>query len=407
MLRRKMIIIILVSLYSIYSFVYATLDNFIDYKILLIFSFLASFTLFPSKKILFSKRVAFIYLYFLGLSILGVFFRPPAYTANIDSLVRSLATLLLSGPIVACFVNYDESDKICFRWGLFSCLLTLALMVILHQFGVPVKKALPEFAGFRPVFHTWNQKYYAAWLVFLMWGTISFHWRKSALGTFLSIGVMIFTGIAIFTGYSDAARAALILGMIIFIVMHINYSRWLLFWQSSIWLYIFAFPLVWSLLSPDRLLFTKSITLHGGSFRVRLYSFTANLIWRHWFLGCGFGCALPVLSRFPFETGGHPHNIVLLFWLELGMLGACLLAITVTLLLSFIDRTTHGRRNAPAVWALFGSGLVIFSFSFDIWLPGIVLIYDMWLAMIILACQNTTHSHSPAQNDPRELSGDD
>ena len=71
MLRRKMITISIVSLYSIYSFVYATLDNFTDYKILLIFCFLASFALFPSKQILFSKKVTFIYLYFLGLSTLN------------------------------------------------------------------------------------------------------------------------------------------------------------------------------------------------------------------------------------------------------------------------------------------------------------------------------------------------
>src|SRR5262249_23706060 len=117
----------------------------------------------------------------------------------------------------------------------------------------------------------------------------------------------------------------------------------------------------------------------------------------------GFGSAPAVLAPFPLETGGHPHNIVLYFWLELGISGAFLLAIAVTALLSFIHNTTCCRQHAPAVWALFSSGLVLFSFSFDLWFLGIVLAYDMWLAMIMLSCQSTTDSHSLAQCDPHEL----
>jgi hypothetical protein len=75
-------------------------------------------------------------------------------------------------------------------------------------------------------------------------------------------------------------------------------------------------------------------------------------------------------------------------------LGACLLALVITELLSFIHNATCERENAPAVWAMFGSGLVIFSFSFDMWLPDVVLTYCMWIAMIRLSCQNATTSHS-------------
>ena len=398
MLHRKIIILSIVSLYSIYAFAYAIFDNFIDCKILLILSLLASLAFFPSKQTLFSQKVGFIYVYFLGLSSLSIFFRSPAYTANIDTLVRSLVAVLLSSPIVACFVNYNESHNTPFKWGLISCLVTLALLVVLHQFGIPVKKGFPEFAGFKPVSHDWNQKYYAAWLVFLMWGTISFHWRKNTLSTSLAIVVMILTGIAVFTGYSDSAKGAFILSIIIFMAMHIRYRGWLLLWQSLIYLYIFAFPLAWSLLPSSWQSFLRSINPHVD-FRVTLYSFTVDTMLKHWFLGYGFGSAPIALSRFYDVTGGHPHNIVLLFWLELGIWGAFLLMIASTVLLSFMHDTTRGRHNAPVVWALFGSGLLIFSLSFDIWHPGIVLLYGMWLAMIMLSCQNTTSSPSLAQND--------
>src|SRR5262249_7970454 len=153
----------------------------------------------------------------LGLSTLSVFFRPSAYT-NVDALVKSLTSILLTSAIVACFANYEESDNILFKWGSLGCLGTLVSVVILYQVGIPVKKVLPEFAGFNPVFNEWNQKYYAAWLVFIMWGTVSFHWRKNTLGMPLATGIIVLTGVAIFTGYSDAAKGAFILSIIIFVV---------------------------------------------------------------------------------------------------------------------------------------------------------------------------------------------
>src|SRR5262249_55439117 len=150
--------------------------------------------------------------------------------------------------------------------------------------------------------------------------------------------------------------------VIIFMLTHITHRRWLLLWQSLTCLYIFTFPLVWILL-PSSWLPYISVNLNNADYRVNLYGFTVNAIRQHWFWGYGFGSAPAVLAPFPLITGGHPHNIVLYFWLELGMLGAFLLAIAVTTLLSFIHDATRGRQHAPAVWALFSSGLVIFSFS--------------------------------------------
>jgi hypothetical protein len=34
-------------------------------------------------------------------------------------------------------------------------------MVILQHWDIPIKEAFPEFAGFKPVSHPWNQKYYS------------------------------------------------------------------------------------------------------------------------------------------------------------------------------------------------------------------------------------------------------
>lgn len=379
-LYTKIIPVSVIFLYTIYSFSYATGNNYLDYKIILIFSFLTSLTLFVKKQPLFSKTVVVLYLLFLGLSSISVFV-PFSEYANIDWLIQSVAIFLLCTPIVAGFINYDKKDTPFFKWGLFACLLTLGLMVILHQLGIPIKEIFPEFAGFKPVTHSWNQKYYSFWLLFLMWGTVSFYWGKNIRGISLTLGLMVLTAIAIFSGYSDSAKVAFIFSVIIFMLMHIRSNRWLLWWQSLIVIYIFALPLIWILLPSRWLDLINFIDLNNIGFRLDVYNFSASAILNQWFLGYGFGSTLSL--PYPRVTGGHPHNIVFLFWLELGILGAILLALIAIKLTAFINN--HDQGNMSAAWAILTSGLIIFSFSFDIWLPGVVLTYCMWLAMIILA----------------------
>jgi O-antigen ligase len=389
---RKVIILSIVFLYSIYAFFYATNIPSLGYKVMLTLSLLAFLTLFPAKRPIFPKQAQVLYLCFLGLSSVSVFL-PFSEHADVDLLIRATTMLLLSGVIVASFANYDDRDATFFKRGLLVCLLTFVSVVGLHQLGVPVKEIFPEFAGFKIVLQEWNEKYYSFWLVFIMWGTISFLWRRNTLDTFIAIGILVVTAVVIFAGYSDSAQIAFIFGVIVFVLMHIQYKMWPVLWRSLTYLYIFAFPLIWIVLPSRWLDVLKSIGLNNVGFRVTLYSFSASNIQKQWLGGYGFGSAPSVLAPFPFETGGHPHNIILFFWLELGILGACLLALVITALFSYIHNATRDRENAPAVWALFGSGLVIFSFSFDTWLPDVVLTYCMWIAMIMLACQNTTAPH--------------
>ena len=82
--------------------------------------------------------------------------------------------------------------------------------------------------------------------------------------------------------------------------------------------------------------------------------------------------------------------------MEFGVFGALLLALATVCLLSFINQRTAGRRSEPIAWALFVFGLVIFSFSFDIWLPGVVLTYGMWLSMIVFSCHTDSESFQRA-----------
>jgi O-antigen ligase len=379
------IILGIVFLFSIYSFCYANLDSGLDYKVMSALSFLAGLVLVSSKSIGLSKQTVFLYVSLLGLATLSVFL-PFSEYATINQLVEALAMLLLCSVIVLGFRVNETRGQALLKWGLLGCLAALTLMIILHQSGIPIKKAFPEFAGFRLVAHEWNQKHFSFWQVFLTWGVIAFHWNKGRLGTFIAISVTVLTGLTLSMGYSDSAPVAFGLSLVVFILMHLPYRGWLRIGQALIWLYVFAFPWVWSLIPASWFSVIKSIPLNNVGFRVDLYRFSAELIQEQWLVGYGFGSAAPLLQPFPFDTGGHPHNIVLYFWLELGLFGAIVLAQALTTLLTFVHNATHDQAHAPAVWALVSAGLVIFSFSFDIWLPGIVLMYGMWLAMIALAC---------------------
>ncbi len=376
----KIIPVSVIFLYTIYSFSYAIGNYQLDYKIILLFSFLTFLTLFVSQRPIFSKTLVGLYLFFLGLSSLSVIV-PYSEYANIDWLIQSIAILLLCSPIVASFISLHKKDARIFKWGLLACLLALGLMAILHQFSIPIKEVFPEFAGFKPVDNIWNEKYYSFWLLFLMWGTVSFFWGKDIRNLSISIGLVALTAIAIFTGYSDSAKIAFTISVIVFALMHIRFKRWLLWWQALVGIYIIALPLIWYLLPSNWLDSFSLIALNNIGFRLDVYSFSANAILDQWLLGYGFGSSLSL--PYPRVTGGHPHNIVFLFWLELGILGAILLTFAATKLMAFIHTNNQG--NVPAGWAIFFSGLVIFSFSFDIWLPGVVLTYSMWLVMILLS----------------------
>jgi O-antigen ligase len=380
LLYRRIVPASIVFLYTIYSFSYATGNNSLDYKVVLIFSFLASLALFVKRQPLFSKTVVGIYLFFLVLSSISVII-PFSKYADIDWLIQSIALLLLCSPIVVCFLNCDKGDAPILKWGLLVSLLTLSLLAILHQAGIPLKEVFPEFAGFKPVSHDWNQKYYSFWLLFLLWGTVSLYWGKNIPDIISTIGLIALTAVAIFTGYSDSTKVALVVSAIIFLFMQIRTNRWLLLWQSLIWIYILALPLILNLLPSSWLASIEQLEINNIGFRLDVYNFSAGAVLERWLLGYGFGSTLSL--PYPRVTGGHPHNIVLLFWLELGLLGAILLASAATKLLAHIN--SHDQGNVPAAWAMLTSGLIIFSFSFDIWLPGVVLTYCMWLAMIMLS----------------------
>jgi Lipid A core - O-antigen ligase and related enzymes len=74
----------------------------------------------------------------------------------------------------------------------------------------------------------------------------------------------------------------------------------------------------------------------------------------------------------------HPHNAILQIWLELGLVGATLLALFLIGLLNLVKKVTQNRWEAAACYGIFTSGLTISSLSYGIW-------QSWWLAGLLLS----------------------
>lgn len=376
-------IITIVLLYTLYAFAYASTSYLGDYKAFLALGMLALMARLPAKQTAISKGNIILFLCFIGLSTANALFN---HSSDVFLIIESVAMLLLACTIVGTFFVAGASEFKVIRWCLFGCFFLLVVMALLAQSGVPVKRALPTFIGFAPGDSIWNQKYYAFWLGFLTWGAFSLFWKRSTVGSVLSIAIIVLTGVMLFTGYSDSAKIGFAVSIFTFIVMHFRWKYWYRVWQVILVLYIAILPFALSLLWPSLFRIFGSTNVDKINDRIVIYRFTTNEILNRWIWGYGFGASGSILAPLTVPTGGHPHNIVLLFWLEFGIFGACFLAIATLLLLSFINKQTLGQDNGPIAWALFAFGLIIFSFSFDIWLPSVVLTYCMWLSIIVLIC---------------------
>jgi len=73
----------------------------------------------------------------------------------------------------------------------------------------------------------------------------------------------------------------------------------------------------------------------------------------------------------------HPHNAFLQVWLELGVVGAGLLAFFLVKILSLVQKVTRNHWEAAVCYGVFTSGLTISSLSYGIW-------QSWWLGSLLL-----------------------
>ena len=186
--------------------------------------------------------------------------------------------------------------------------------------------------------------------------------------------VMIFFGL--FTGASlmsaDASVAGLALGAAVFVaIMGFGAAANMVLIAAAVAYWILTPLLV--LLAVDHRLFAMAHQVLGASWDARLdiWSFSAAQIMQHPFFGWGLDASRSFETAIPL----HTHDGALQVWLELGAVGAGLMATAWVVILSMIQPLIQRDRPLGAVAAASAAAyLMIGAVSFGVW-------QEWWLAL--------------------------
>ncbi|THB79328.1 MAG: O-antigen ligase family protein [Desulfobulbaceae bacterium] len=271
--------------------------------------------------------------------------------------------------------------------------LWLSTSVVLDSYGIVDKQCYQWLSFGRIVFYKSNINYYSFWLLFSMWGTIALLWQQSKWQTLISIICYCLTCWALLKTSSVTPQVALFISTLVFLLSLIPLSR------GRYQIYLIAaslmivIPVVWVTIAPLR--FEGELTFFNRfpiiASYLYLFDFSATIIRDSPVFGYGYGATMNIpisvdnpqsWLRFP---GGHSHNIVFLLLIEYGLFGLLYCICFLLLLFDYVFQKVIGFAGAPAVWALFVSGQVIFSLSFSVWRPDVVLCYCMFFIMLIIA----------------------
>ncbi len=357
-----------------------------------------------------NKDVIFFVCSFLIISWTSVLFPPSSYASF--AWLKKASFLLLAGlGIVSTVFRLSKLEKAVLRTGIPLLCFLLAFLVILDAYGVVSKELFLWLTPLRVVNHLWNDKYFAFWLLFLMWGSVALLWRRDRRSTIISLLLICFSFWALFLTTSESAQLAAVAGLLIFIMVHVpvGFGRY--------WLYLAVFslmlliPVAWIFLTPlypesaDSLFYKFLKNTQAVDVRLRLYDFCAHTVRKELIHGHGFGSTLliPITPDvFPdwknTLPGGHPHNLIFLFFLEHGLIGFLWLT---TAFICFFDRVysaTRKRLEEPAIWALILSAHIVFSLSFAIWQSDVVLLYVMFFVLLRIILPENDYGREKSRN---------
>jgi exopolysaccharide production protein ExoQ len=216
----------------------------------------------------------------------------------------------------------------------------------------------------------------------------------------------------IFGLYMEAAKLAVALGAIVFALVR---------WQRKLFWPVVLIPVAIAIVFPA--FFMTSLTeqqqckLHytmdSAYHRVMIYQFGTKNILEKPIAGWGMdssrsipggaqktqsiNCVRPDGQPTTLSIGGklplHPHNAAVQIWLELGLIGTLLLAVSVLVLIRRFERNNLDDQGRAVVAATFCSICLIYNISFGLW--------QSWLmfSMILLGCFIMSLEREPAPGE--------
>lgn len=392
-------LLVIIVLFGLYAYFNAANNDTYGDAFLPVMLFLAWPRFLQFQQFSFSKVLVCLFWSFLGLTIVSILL-PTSIYANTAWLQKALYRLLFSLGIILTVFNVTRLDQKILRWGVSVFSILLFSFTIFVSYDLVSKIVFEQFTPLPVVEFPWNDKYYAFWFVFLTWGSVALLWRRGTAWTVVAMIVGVTGAWSIFMTTSESSQLAFVVGLIVFVLCQLPLQSLRYAFHMSMFFLMFFIPCCWVLLTPlapivkDSFLFNTStiagIPASGIAGRIPFYDAATQLIHEKLILGYGFGSvlSLPVLpGTFPGVNtlpGGHPHNIVLLFFLEQGLLGVLWFALAIFILFNYLYKATLGRREGPAVWALVGSAQVLFSLSFDIWQADVVMLYAMFFVLLLV-----------------------
>jgi len=382
-----------------YIFFNARNDWYADTMLLvLVFLCLPRLALVDYGKKIFIKGGIWILCGYLGLALISVLSPPSIYISH-SWLIRSFSRIICVFIIVQTILPLGRYDRLALQYIIPLLCLMLSLAIISKQFDFLSKDIISFLTPWKIVDGAGHNKYVSFCLLFLMWGAVAVLWKTGRIQSLIAIVVVFISFCALLVSSSESSQLAAFISLVFFLLGHIYIRKW----RYGIYLLCFLFfliiPILWVKFSPVMSRNAWDVFQDSSSFlqnhwdigsRLYLYDFCAGLVRKEFLFGYGFGSSLSipvpdgVLPGWSMLPGGHPHNIVFLFLIEHGIVGFLWFTAVILMLFNYLYKTTLNCTEGPAVWALAISGQVVFSLSFSIWHPDVVLIYGLFFVFILI-----------------------
>jgi len=334
---------------------------------------------------------------YLGLALVSVMF-PPSVYVSAGWLIKSFFRLICVALMVQAVLPITRYDRVVLRYTLPSLCLILAFAIISNELGLLSKNVLSIFSPWHIVEGAGHNKYVSFCMLFLMWGAVASLWRRGFRQTLGAIFIIVISVNALLLSTSESSQLAAFVSLLVFLLGHINVRKW----HYRVYLLCFVLfliiPILWVTFTPVMTWKAWDVFQDSSSFlgkhwaigsRLYLYDFCADIVRKEFLFGYGFGSTLSIpipsgiLPGWSILPGGHPHNIVFLFLIEHGFAGFLWLSGMTVMLFNYLYKATLISQG-PAIWALAISGQIVFSLSFSIWHPDVVLTYGIFFILLLI-----------------------
>lgn len=296
--------------------------------------------------------------------------------------------------IALSFIQKNRFNYIFYKYFLYGLSILIGITtVVLHYEIIRIDTTIAF--GYTMAVSDWAQKNYSFWYIILLFGAISFFDIKTNKKDLILVCLLfLISAWSIFTGYSESAKLAYIVGLILYMLFSIFKAKPIVLNAIPllIGLYILFFPWI-----SDIYVFLSHINyrLEG---RAPMFAIYSDLIKHSLIFGYGFNntsevhtiniVSQDIVNRYKDNDFLHmcaPHSLPLLLWINFGIIGMLPFSILLYTSVKKVINRTLSLFNQPALIALMAAFMVVITFSWGTWQPHALLTFTFFVGMILLS----------------------